>query len=67
VIEVDERICGPEPLAQFFARDDLPGLFKELGKDQEWLFLELDLVSLAAQFSCAQVNFEQSEPACAVL
>lgn len=39
VIEIDERVGWPEPLAEFFASHNVPGTFEQRGQNPERLFL----------------------------
>jgi hypothetical protein len=61
VIEIDEGVGGPEASAQIVSRDDLSRPFQQLSEHLERLILQLDLVSLPAQFSRTQIEFEYSE------
>ena len=43
VVELDDRVVGPEPLLDFAPRDDLPLLFDEHPQNLEGLLSEHDL------------------------
>lgn len=62
VVEFDKRICRPQPLAQFFARHDLPGAFQQHGENAEGLLLDFDRHAKLSQFSAFQVCLEDTEP-----
>jgi hypothetical protein len=60
-IEFDEGVRRPHGLLQFLARDDLAGPPQQYGQNLERLLLELHHAPLFAQFSSAQIGFEQAE------
>ena len=62
VVEVDERVGGPELLLQLFARDDFAGTFEQQRQHLEGLSLQAQLDAALAQFACAEIEFEQSKP-----
>lgn len=58
VIEIDERVGGPEPITQFFASDDLAGIFKQHCQNLYRLLLNLDLDAFFTKFSRAQIQLK---------
>jgi hypothetical protein len=48
VVEVDERIGGPQTLAQLFPGDDVSGPFQQVGEYLERLLLELNAHAIPA-------------------
>src|ERR1700722_2679182 len=66
VIEIDEGVRRPEPVAQLLAGHDFAGLLQKLCQYLERLLLELDLQPLAAQFTGAQIELVYAETASAV-
>src|SRR6266705_1573007 len=61
VVEIDERILRPDLRAQLFARYHFGRPLKQDGKHLEWLFLQLDALTLFAQLSRAQVHLKNSK------
>ena len=61
VIEINERIGGPQPRAHLFARNNLARAFQQHGKNLEGLVLDLYSAAIAAQFSGPHVHFKGTE------
>ena len=61
MFEIHEGIAGPEFTAQFFPRDDVPGVPKQNNQDTKGLLLQLDLDAKLAEFACAQVRFQRDQ------
>lgn len=62
LIEFDVRVRGPQATLKLFSSDELAGFFEKDLKDLERLVLEPDAEAMLAQFACAWVQFEGSEP-----
>src|SRR5581483_11629152 len=56
VLEIDERALRPEAATQFFARDDLPRVLQERGKNPERLVLERQAKPALAQLPRVDVD-----------
>jgi hypothetical protein len=56
-VEIDGGI-GPKPIPEFFAGNDLAGVFERESQGMEGLVLKLNLAPLLEQFSGDQVGFE---------
>jgi hypothetical protein len=61
VIEIHERVFGPEPLSQFFPGDDLAPPFEQYAEDSAGLFLKLNLPTLLPKLTGAQIDFVGTE------
>ncbi len=61
VVEVDERVGGPELLLQLFARDHLARPLQQQSQHLKGLLLQAQLDAALAQFSRAEVQLEDSE------
>ena|SRR5215831_11326963 len=62
VIEVDERIHGPELGTQLIASNKFPWSLEQRSQHLKGLLLKSYFVSPLAQFSGLQVHFERTEP-----
>jgi hypothetical protein len=64
VVEIHERLRGPEFLLKFLATDDLAGVLEQHRQDPEGLFLEPDSQAALAQFASTKIHFEnpKTEP-----
>jgi hypothetical protein len=58
VIEIDERVGGPEFFLQFFARYDFAAVFEKNRQELKRLLLKPDLQAVLAQFSSKKIHFE---------
>jgi hypothetical protein len=56
VLEIDEGVGRPEPVLQFFAREQFARLFKEQGENLERPASETDFPAVLAQLAGAKVN-----------
>lgn len=61
-IEVHKGMRWPKLLAEFFSRDELAWTLQQEYEDFEWLLLKLDPKSVLAQFTGAQISFENPKP-----
>ena len=61
MIKIHEGVRRPEPAAEGFAGNHLPGMFQEHQENLERLFLELDFDALLAQLTSCGVRFEAAE------
>ncbi len=61
VLEVYENVCRPEPVPQLLSRDDLAGLFEEVGQNLEGFFAEADLYSSPVELPGGEVDVEVVE------
>ena len=61
LVEVYERVGGPDFLSQLFPSDDLSGMIEHGAKDLERLVLELDLDTALPQLTRSAVDFEETE------
>src|SRR5271166_2950806 len=61
VIIVNERVVGPQALANRRTRHDLAWLLEEHHQDVEWLPLQRHAAALLAQFSGLQVSLKDPE------
>ncbi len=52
---------GQSALAKFFARNDFSSLFKERDQKDERLVLKLHPDASFSQFTCSEVNLEDSK------
>jgi hypothetical protein len=64
VVEVNERVRGPDPFLQFLAWDYFSRLFQKNLENLKGLLLEPDLRARAAEFSCVLIQFEIPELNC---
>ena len=62
VVEIHERVCGPEFFLKFLASYDIAGVLKQHRQDSEGLFLKPDSQAALAQFASAKIQFENSKP-----
>ena len=61
MVEVDEGLRRPQNPSQFFAGDDLAGVFQEINQDEEALLAQLDGGAVAAQLHPQGVQFIDTE------
>jgi hypothetical protein len=61
LLEVNESVCRPNPISQFFPRDELAGMLQEHLQNVQGLFLKVDLCAPAAQFPCTEICLEYSK------
>ena len=61
LLEVHERVGGPQFLLQLFSADDLAGTLQQHGQDLHRLALQSDLHSLFVKFSGPQIKLEDPE------
>jgi hypothetical protein len=61
LIEVYERVGGPDLLPQLFSSDDLSRTIEQGANDLERLVLELDLDTALPQLTRSAVDFEYTE------
>ena len=61
VVEVHERIDGPDFRSQFLARHQLASMSEQRGKDLQRLPLKAPLHSVLAQFASTNVEVEHAE------
>src|SRR5438034_2270355 len=61
VVEVDERVRGPELVPQLLSGHHLARTLQEQGQQAKRLILQTDLASLPAQLSGREVDFEGPE------
>lgn len=61
MVELDERVGGPEFLTQFLASDQLAWAADQDGKHLKRLGFELDRPSATAQPGGGEVEFEDAE------
>jgi hypothetical protein len=61
VIEVNECVGPPEPLAQLLARDDFAGSLQQRTEHLEWLLLQPNSGTTLAQFPRLQVRFKEAK------
>ena len=61
MVEIHERVGGPQLAAELLASDDLLGMDEEHLQDSQRLILKPDLDALLAQFSGAHVQLERAE------
>ena len=64
VVEIHERVRGPEFLLKFLATDDLTGVLEQHLQHLEGLLLEPDSQAALAQFASPKIHLEdpKSEP-----
>jgi len=64
VVEIHERLRGPEFLLKFLATDDLAGVLEQHRQDLEGLFLKPDSQAALAQFASTKIHLEnpKTEP-----
>jgi hypothetical protein len=58
MVKIDECICRPKALAEFFTGNDFPRRFQKHGQEQERLFLQPYFAAVSAQLSGAKIHFE---------
>jgi len=61
VVEVHERVGGPEVLPQFIAADDIAATAQQEQKDVEWPAAQLQRAALLAEVARPAVGLEQAE------
>ena len=61
MIEIDERVGGPDLLAKLFAGHDLSGTFQQNGENLEGLLLKPDAGAILAQLAGVEVHFENAK------
>jgi hypothetical protein len=61
VLEVYERIGWPELVSELISRDQFPGSLEQHGKNLDRLPLHLNLASIFAKFTRAEIEFETLE------
>src|SRR5205814_8887156 len=62
VVEVDERIGGPEPEPQRLARDHLARPFEQRNQQLKRLFLQAQPAAAFPQFSRRGIDIEHTKP-----
>ena len=64
MVEIDERVRGPELLLKFLAADDLAGVLEQHRQDLEGLLLKPDSQAALAQFASTKIHLEhpKTEP-----
>ena len=64
VVEIHERVRGPELLLKFLATDDLAGVLEQHRQDLEGLLLKPDSQAALAQFASTKIQLEdpKTEP-----
>jgi hypothetical protein len=58
VVKIHKGVCGPEPVAQFLARDDLSRFLQEHCQELEGLFLQTDFGPIAPEFAGTKICLE---------
>ena len=58
VVEIHERVRGPELLRKFLARYDLAGVLEQHRQDSERLLLKPDSQAVLAQFTRTKIHLE---------
>src|SRR5262245_42764037 len=61
VLEVDERACRPQPLAQLFSCNHLARPIEHHRQDFEWLILQADPDAALPQLTRARIDLKASE------
>lgn len=61
VVEADEGVRGPEPLADLFARDHFAWTLEKDGEQAKGLFLQAYLDTAPTELSVPEVRLENSE------
>ncbi len=62
VLEIDERIGLPQPLAQFLASHDLTSPLDERKEDLTRVFLQANGSAIAVQLPVGSIQLEPSKP-----
>ena len=62
MIEIDKGVGGPNLRSQLLASDYFARVLQQSDQNLKGLFLQSDLRSVSAQFTCSQVQFEHTEP-----
>ena len=64
MVEIHERVRGPELLLQFLAADDLAGVLEQHRQDLEGLLLKPDSQAALAQLAGTKIQLEhpKTEP-----
>ena len=61
MLEVDERVAGPQLMAQLVAGDQLAGALEQRFQQRQGLFREGLPTAVVREFARAQVQFEDVE------
>jgi hypothetical protein len=61
-VKIDEGVRRPQPVAEFFARNDLSGVLQKHAQNLERLFLHLQPDPTLAQLACSNIYLVDSEP-----
>jgi hypothetical protein len=62
VVKIDKGIRRPQFAPQLLASDYFARVLQQSDQNLKGLFLQSDLRSVSAQFTCSQVQFEHTEP-----
>jgi hypothetical protein len=62
-VEIHERVCGPQLLAQLFPRYQFAGALQQKGENLKRLFLQFYSNAALPQLTGSQVNLENPETA----
>src|SRR5262249_43595609 len=62
VVKLNECVCGPKPLPNFFPGNDLAGLFEQHLKDFEWLVLQSNPNSAFSEHAAVKIGLEHTKP-----
>jgi hypothetical protein len=62
MVEVNEGVLGPEALAELLARNHLAGVLEKDFEHLTGLGLQLEPVTLFAQFAGVQISLKHTEP-----
>jgi hypothetical protein len=62
MVEINEGVALPQPVAKFFAANDLAGMLQQHSQDLARLVLQLDLDALFSQLGRAQVQLKNAKP-----
>jgi hypothetical protein len=60
-VEIDEGVCRPKSVAEFFASNYLAGTLDKHAQDLKRLFLQLQLDSVPSQLTSTNIYLEVSE------
>jgi hypothetical protein len=62
MLEIHERVGGPQPFAQLLARDEFTRLLEQRFENLNGLIRNLEAGRSFAELAAADVEFERSEP-----
>jgi hypothetical protein len=62
VVEIDKRVRRPQPLAELFARDDIPGPFEERDQNVYRPAPQAQPEALFPKFARTGVELEKAKP-----